>query len=177
MYAIENPLKSGGAVSAVAPGLCFSALSVGVAPSMPVAETAAARFMNRRFVTCVLVAFSLFASHTSAFAEVRACTGSEVRYLTTANIINCSNAGGEILCTSFGAPRCCPSDATEAFQCDQLVNRVTIPPPGSRPPAVKVDVPIIRDVSPPPKTPRLPRIDIPPSGVAPVKPPAGPIVR
>jgi len=123
------------------------------------------------------VTLALCASHTSASAEVRACTASEFTFVTDANIINCAVAGGGILCTSFGAPRCCPPNATQAFQCDGLVNRVTTPPPGVRPPTVKPDIPAVTSVSPPPKTPRIPRAETAPGNVAPVKPPSGPIVR
>lgn len=177
MSAIPDLLKSAGAVSAVALGPCFTAMPVRATPRMPVARTEAARFMNRAFVACALVTFGLIASHTSAFAGKRVCSMVEASHVSEYNFLACNNSGGSVYCDeTTGAAYCCKS-TPGGLSCGSVISTLTTSPPGPRPPGVKIDTPRVDSVSPPKNPTRPPRFDPPPSSVAPMKPPAGPVVR
>jgi hypothetical protein len=129
---------------------------------------------NRIFVACALVAFGLLAGNTTAFAKKRACLMVEASHVPVKAIEACLISGKDVLCDEVtGKAYCCNSNGTK---CGGVISTLTFHPPGPRPPRVKVDIPRIDNVKQPPQPPR---IDVPPSSIAPTKPPKsdGPVVR
>jgi hypothetical protein len=133
---------------------------------------------KRTLMACALVAFGLITCHTPAFAKYRLCSIAELNHVSGYNIQQCLLTGNSMYCDAeSGAARCCGRSGNSLACGEILTTRDTDPPPGVRPPTVKLDIPPVRGVSPPPKVSLPPRVDIPPASVAPVKPPTGPIVR
>jgi hypothetical protein len=132
---------------------------------------------KRTFLACVLVAFGLVASHTSASALLRKCSRVETNDVPGQGS-KCKSGGGTVRCDSeTGKGYCCKWSGNTPVCTEIVALGVGPSPPVPKPPTVKLDIPPVRDVSTTPTIPRPPRLDIPPASVAPVKPPAGPVVR
>jgi hypothetical protein len=119
------------------------------------------------------IALALCASQTPAAASYRTCTASELRGWSS-EVRKCKASGRTVQCKeTTGQAMCCVTTPLGATFCDYLASvQITVPPPGPKPPSVKVDILTPDSFGQQSIVPRTHGVDAAPSSAGSVKSPS-----